>query len=221
MAVPSLALCVVLSLALLLPAFSAWAQAPQSRERELLRRAQAALRDVTAERDNLRATEAASQARLSALETALERARAEATALRPPLERARAEAAETQSLLQAERAKFQQAEAEQQAAAARREATLRAEAAALRQALAERTLANRSLSVLLERGTAALLDAERRNAELHALSLRLIDRWRHKTPAEALLHGETLIGVAGVRAEDQAEQWRAQADALSRPSAAR
>ena len=68
---------------------------------------------------------------------------------------------------------------------------------------------------LLSARSAALQDAQQRNAALHTLSRELIERWRAKTPAEALAHTETLIGIAGVRAEDQAEQWRARADALA------
>ena len=202
----------------------AQAQAPQSRERELLRRAQAALREVTAERDALRAAEAALKARLADAEAAVERARADATALSGPLRQAERASAQLEATLQAEREQAVKAQAEAQAAlgaAAGREAKLSTDLAAVRAALDERTQANHSVSALLARTTAALRDAERRNADLHTLSLTLIDRWRHKTPAEALLQSETLVGVAGVRAEDQAEQWRQQADALSRPATAR
>lgn len=203
---------------LLLAAQFAAAQAPQSRERELLRRAQAALRDVTAERDALRAAEAALKAQLSEAEAARDRARAEVAALSASLRQAQAERDALQGSLQAEREQAARLQAGQQAAAVAREAAWQQDIAALRSTLEERTLANRSLSALLERANEALRDAERRNAELHAMGLILIERWRHKSAAEAWLHEEPVVGVAGVRAEDQAEQWRLKLDALRRPA---
>lgn len=197
------------------------AQGQQSRERELLRRAQAALRDTAAERDTLRASELALKAALADAGAELDRARAEAAALRGRLQDAEAGRVQLRGTLEAERDQATRSQSTLQAAAAAREAALREELASLRQALDERTLSNRRVSTLLEQATASLRDTEKRNADLHALSLTLIDRWRHKTPAEALLHGETLVGVAGVRAEDQAERWRQQADMLARPAAGR
>lgn len=208
-------------LGLLVMAQGTLAQTPQSRERELLRRAQAALRDLSAERDALRAAEAALKARLAEAESARDQARAEVAAQRAPLQQAQAENQRLQAGLGSTRERAARDKAEWQATLAAREAAWAAERAASQQVLDERTQANRSLGALLERKTAALQDAERRNAELYGLSLVLIERWRHKSPAEAVLHGESLVGIAGVRAEDQAEQWRLQADALSRPAPAR
>lgn len=190
-------------------------QAPASREREALRRAQAALRDTTAERDALRSEKAALAAQQAQAAQDLAAARASAAALRPQLTQAAQEA----EALRAELARLQQAHAqalaEAQRSSAEREATLQQQLASTRRERDERTAANQALVALLSARTAALQDAQRRNAALHTLSRELIERWRGKTPAEALAHTETLIGIAGVRAEDQAEEWRARADALA------
>lgn len=190
-------------------------QPPASREREALRRAQAALRDTTAERDALRSEKAALAAKQAQAAQDLAAARASASALRPQLTQAAQEA----EALRAELARLQQAHAqalaEAQRSSAEREATLQQQLAGTRRERDERTAANQALVGLLAARTAALQDAQQRNAALHTLSRELIERWRGKTPAEALAHTETLIGIAGVRAEDQAEQWRARADALA------
>jgi hypothetical protein len=206
----------LLFLIVLLQLCSAWAQTPQpgQRERELLRRAQAALRDVTAERDALRAEKqalvareaqaskegAATAASAASLRIQLARAREEAEALRTQLETARRESADRLAALER--------------GAAERETALRQQLAGALRERDERTASNQRVTALLADSTAALAEAQRRNAELHAFSRELIERWRNKTAAEALAQAEPLFGVAAVRAEDQAEAWRRQADAL-------
>lgn len=197
----------------------AQSNAAASRERELLRRAQAALRDVTAERDALRAELAALKARSDSLASAAESARADAAALRPQLARSRDEAVALRAELEAVRAGFASETAQAQAQAAGREAALAQRLAVAEGERDERTAANQALSALLARRSAALRDAERRNDELHAIGRTLVERWRLKTPAEAMLATEPLTGLGAVRAEDQAERWRLELDALNRPAA--
>jgi chromosome segregation ATPase len=197
---------------LALPVGAVQAQADNNaRERELLRRAQAALRDVTAERDNLRAERASLAAQLTQSKADAESAGRTANALRPQVQRAEAGREALQAELTALREQHAAAMAELQSGRQARERELQQQVQRLRQERDERTLANQRVSALLA-------DARRRLQELHTLSRTFIDRWRHKTPAETLAHTETLIGIAGVRAEDQAEQWRSEVDALLQPS---
>jgi chromosome segregation ATPase len=192
-----------------------------SREREMLRRAQAALRDVTAERDTLRAERASLSAQLAQAETERGAAREAAATLRPQLRRAEEErSAQREQVESLQREHAAALESLRQSAAAR-EVELQVQLQQTQTERNERTLSNQRLTALLGEATQARLDAEQRVADLYALSLTVIERWRQKTPAEALADTEGLIGIQGVRAENQAQGWRDEADALSRPAAVR
>lgn len=208
-------LCAALALACLLPAA---AQDNTSREREALRRAQAALNDtrrelaaLQAERAQLlRDKEAAAQQAATA-----EQAR---QALQAQHGRLQQQLAAQRTELQAQLAGLRSAQEAEAAAAAQRDrqaATQAAtQAAALQQQLAEQKRTAASVTALLERATAALAEAEDRNRQLHALALQAVERYRSKTPTEASLQGDPLLGLTQVRIENEAEALRSQADAL-------
>lgn len=210
--------CLVLAL-LLSQATIAVAQAPVSRERELLRRTQAALRDVTGERDALRASEAALRLELEQARDAARAAAGTLDAVEPQLARARQDAQALRAEIDALRRQHAQALERVQQEAAAREASLRQALAARTAESEERLAANRRVTTLLEAAQTALRDAQRRNAELAALGLELVDQWRHKTPAEAWSDTESVVGIAGVRAEDRAERWRTRIGELALPQA--
>ena len=76
------------------------------------------------------------------------------------------------------------------------------------QLLAERTATVTSLSRLLARSTQSLAGAEQKNRELYAIGLRLIDRYRNKTAADAQAQREPFFGLREVQLENQAEELR-------------
>lgn len=209
----------MLLLCLLLQAAAAGAQGQTaSREREALRRTQAALREASAERDALKAQIAALTAREAEAAKQATAAGTAAAALRPRLQRAQGEAEALRAELAVAKQQHEQALAEARRGATQREEVLRTQLQAALRERDERATANRSVGALLGETTASLDEARRRNGDLHALARELIERWRHKTPAEALLAADPVLGLAGVRAEDQAERWRRQADDLRLPA---
>jgi hypothetical protein len=191
-----------------------------SREREQLRRAQASLRDTSAERDTLKAEKAVLAAQQDRLAKDSAAAKAQAATLRQQLARGQADADALRMEVAALKERSAAEATAQQTAAAEREAALQQQLAAVRRDIADRAVANQRLVALLEASTTALREADGRNRSLHAMGLALVDRWRHKTPVEALVQSEALVGVAGVRAEDEAETLRTRLDALlSAPAA--
>lgn len=203
----------VIGAALLAGSALAQKDAP-SRERELLRRAQAALREATAQRDATLAEKAALQKERDAAREELTRQRSQAArALASEREQATTSAATARNELDSARREASAA----QAAAAEREAALRRQLQTTQHNLAERTQANNALSSLLETATKRAGDAERRNDELHTLALDLVDRWRNKSPAQQMADTDPIFGIGAVRSEDQAEALRSRVHALRRP----
>lgn len=213
----------VLGLAMLLGATNGLAQADErgAREREQLRRVQLSLREANAERDALRAEKAVLSAQQQNLVQDAARASAQLAALKRELAAlqqthaaldARAHAlARDGQLARDELAAAQQQAQQQQASLQQQLLQARAESAARQQA-------NQRLVALLASGTMALRESTARNEALHALGLELVQRWQHKTAAEALAQSEPLFGLGAVRAEDQAQAWRSQLQALQPPA---
>jgi dTMP kinase len=189
------------------------ADARASRERELLRRAQAALQQAQSERDALAAEKTALQVERDKLRDESARRDAELDALRAQLERGRSDASRLDATLAETRR-----EAEAQAArSAARDAEQSQAIARLQRELAERTAANQRLVALLEATTRQRDDAETRNRQLHALGHELVDLWWAKTADEAASQSEPLFGFGRVRAETRAQALRDQVDALRAP----
>lgn len=206
-------LCAAMALACLLPA-----AAQDSREREALRRAQAALNDtrrelaaLQPERAQLLRDREAAAAQAAAAEQARQALQAQHGRLQQQLAALRTD---QQVQLQALRS----AQEAQAAADAQRHAQATADAAAqataLQQRLAEQQRSNAAVTALLERATQALAASEDRNRQLHALALQAVERYRSKTPTEAALQGDPLLGLTQIRIDNVAEELRTQADAL-------
>ncbi|MCR5867680.1 hypothetical protein [Aquincola sp. J276] len=195
-------LCAAMALACLLPA-----AAQDSREREALRRAQAALNDTRRE-----------LAALQAERAQLLRDREAAAAQAAAAEQARQALLAQHGRLQQQLAALRSAQEAQAAADAQRHAQATADAAAqataLQQRLAEQQRSNAAVTALLERATQALAASEDRNRQLHALALQAVERYRSKTPTEAALQGDPLLGLTQIRIDNVAEELRTQADAL-------
>lgn len=181
-----------------------------AREREALRRAQQALRSAQEQQATLRHEKAALSAERDKLDEAARRsasqlvnARAEATRLRT--ERARAETEREQLRAELE---------VQRSAGAGREQALQVRGEELaralqdtRRLLAERTQSLAAVRSLLERSTAALVDAEAKNRELYAIGNKLVDELRERGAPEGL------FGFDRVRLENRAESLRSEIDA--------
>ena len=189
-----------------------------SKERELLRRAQMALRAEQEQRSNLEREKGALAAERQKLQdetrrqgTQLSAVQAQARGARAQLEEARAEASKLKTELDTQRTAGEQLQAQVE--------QLGRQLAQTRQQLTERTQANQTLIGLLERSTQALSDAETRNRELHAAGLKAVDAYRNKGVAAALSQREPVFGFGSVQLENVAEELRTQIDAQRVPSA--
>jgi chromosome segregation ATPase len=72
----------------------------------------------------------------------------------------------------------------------------------------DRQQLNERLAALLERSTAALAEAEAQNERLLAAGERILDVYRSKTPGDANLQWEPLLGLGQARVEARAEALR-------------
>ena len=180
-----------------------------SREKEALRRTQAALRqaqeqqaalakekdDLAGQRDKLDEAAKRSQSQLAA-------SRGDAARLNTGLARAADELVATKARDDAARKELEDrlAEQAQRLAAAQRTAD-------------ERAHANAALTALLEHATQSLAAAEKANGEMHALGLQMIDRIRGR---QANVDGgvnDPVLGFGQIRLENEAEALRDKLDA--------
>jgi len=175
-----------------------------AREREALRRTQAALRqaqeqqadlarkngDLAGQRDKLDETAKRAQSQLAA-------ARADAGRLNASLARAAQDLAATQARDEAARKELESrlAEQAQQLADARRVAD-------------ERARSNAALVALLERATQSLASAEKANLAMHALGLQLIARIRGQQSDLPATAADPVLGFGQIRLENEAEALR-------------
>ena len=175
-----------------------------SREKEALRRTQAALRqaqeqqaalakekdDLAGQRDKLHEAAKRSQAQLTA-------SRGDAARLNAGLGRAADELAATKARDDAARKELEDrlAEQGQRLAAAQRTSD-------------ERARANASLTALLEHATRSLAAAEKANGEMHALGLQMIDRIRGRQAGVEGGVNDPVLGFGQIRLENEAEALR-------------
>ena len=192
-----------------------------AREREALRRTQAALRqaqeqqadlarkngDLAGQRDKLDETAKRAQSQLAA-------ARADAGRLNASLARAAQDLAATQARDEAARKELESrlAEQAQQLADARRVAD-------------ERARSNAALVALLERATQSLASAEKANLAMHALGLQLIARIRGQQSDLPATAADPVLGFGQIRLENEAEALRDRLEAarlatIGRPAGA-
>ncbi len=188
-----------------------------SREKEALRRTQAALRqaqeqqaalakekdDLAGQRDKLDETAKRAQSQLAA-------SRGDAARLNASLAHAADELAATKARDDAARKDLEDRLAEQSQRLA----------AALRVA-DERARANAALTALLEHATQSLAAAEKANGEMHALGLQLIDRVRGRQAGVDGGVNDPVLGFGQIRLENEAEALRDKLDAAKLSSAGR
>lgn len=189
-----------------------------SREREMLRRSQAALKEAQAQREALAAEKQQLQQQHDKALAERDAVAGQARSGQEQARRARADAQRLQAELEAERAKLPPLQAElerqkaelaravevfqalqQQLAEARREATTRAQA-------------NAAVTALLERATTALADAEAKNRQMHAAGLAALQRFRSKSADDLRAQNEPFLGLTAVRIENEAEALRTELD---------
>ncbi|WP_077034383.1 hypothetical protein [Pelomonas sp. KK5] len=177
-----------------------------SREREALRRAQNALRAATSQQDALQADKAKLTQEKGQLEAQLkaEQGRQQSAAGRLKQAEQRGDS------LQAEVEAARKAALAQDAAAQQREQELQQLLQAARRESAERLQAARALTTLLERSTLELAGAEEKNRKLYAIGRELVERYRGGSATDLAGIGDPVLGLAGVRLEDQAEALRGQ-----------
>jgi chromosome segregation ATPase len=227
----STALALVLGTGLWLFALPAPAQQdkPASREREQLRRSQAALKQAQAQQEALAGEKAALQAQRDQIQAALDKASAQASAqaragsaeaqrlrgdaarLRAEAERLRQELATEKGMAQQLQQQLDQANALLQQAKAAHE-TMQLQVRDARREAAERTQSNTALTALLERATQALTQAEGRNRQMHAAGLAALQRYRSKTEADLRAQNEPFLGLRAVEIENEAERLRGELD---------
>lgn len=194
-----------------------------NREREALRRAQAALQQAQQQRNALQAEKTSweqqqaeqalqaqqQQARLTTAQAELRRLKAQAvvaTALEAQLaaEQAALTGLKAQAAGQQAQARAQLDEAQLQAVQWRRE-------------LDERTAANRALVAQLTAATEALAAATERNRQLQAIGSEAADRLRGLSPREQAWRDDPLLGLTGVRLSGEAEDLLLRLDAQRQP----
>jgi chromosome segregation ATPase len=197
-------------------AAAALAQQPDARatrEREMLRRAQAAAQQATAQRDTLQAEKTTLQAEHERLKTQAEADAKELRALRAEVARGKTDGERQQTALaeaRRESSALQQASGEREAALQKQLTEARSEGAA-------RTQANRQVAALLAQASTRLASAEERNAGLHALAHDMVNRWLNKSTAEIVVQSEPVFGLREVAMQDTAETLRARINALQLP----
>jgi septal ring factor EnvC (AmiA/AmiB activator) len=188
-----------------------------TREREALRRTQAALRqaqeqqaalarekdDLAGQRDKLDEAAKRSQGQLAA-------ARSDATRLNASLSRAAEELAAAQARDDAARKDLEARLAEQSQRLAE----------SLRVA-DERARSNAALIGLLEHATQSLAAAETANREMHALGLQMIARIRDRQAGADAIAADPVLGFGQIRLENEAEALRDRLDAAKLANAAR
>jgi chromosome segregation ATPase len=162
-----------------------------SREREALRRTQAALRDAQQQQAALSKEKSDLAAQRDQLDEAAKRAQSQ-------LSSARAEAARLNSTLAHAADELAAAKAQDEAArqaAQAQIAELSARLARSERVADERTKSNAALVALLTQATRSLAAAEKANREMHAFGLQLIDRVRGRSVAD----GTIAIEAEGLR----------------------
>lgn len=185
-----------------------------SREREALRRAQAALKQSQDQQASLVREKADLSAQADKLGETAKRAESQLSGSRSEAVRLRAELARAQSELELSRAR-----AEGEKAADNASAQARIDDLAQRLGQASRLAADRaqtvaSLAGLLERATQSLLKAEKANRQMHAVGMNLIEQLRTRRSADSILEAEPVLGFGQVRLENNAEELRDKLDAL-------
>lgn len=202
---------------LALPQANAQDSSKASREREGLRRAQAALQHTTAERDALTAEKAALAGQLADTQAQLAKAQAASRALQASSLQQVAALARQHGELAASRLAVQQAAsatATSAEASTSQALALQQQLATLRSESAGRAQTVAALVQLLERSVTALAAAELANAQLFAAGLDAVNRLRSKTLDDSQARADPMLGLRAVQIENEAEALRSALDKL-------
>ena len=187
-----------------------------NREREELRRAQAALQQMAAERDALTVARATLAGQLAAAQAEVLTQQTKAQSAVRALHASSVQQATTLARQQAEWAASRTAAQDAATAAAEasrgQEQALQQQLATLRSENAGRAQTVAALVQLLERSTAALAAAESANARLFAAGLEAVSRLRSKTPEDLQAQADPWLGLRAVQIENQAEALRSALD---------
>ena len=180
-----------------------------SREREALRRSQAALKQAQEQQAALTREKSELVDEKAKREEALRRADLQLGGARSEAARQQARAVELAAQVESLRA---------EAALAKESAGHSADEAAGRLSAAERLVAERtqtatSLAVLLERSTKALAAAEEANRRMYDFGRDMIEQYRRATPPDMFAASDSVLGFAAVRRENRAEELRSQLEA--------
>lgn len=197
--------------------------APPSREREALRRVQSALQQAQLQRDALQAEKAGLASTLSDQQALLQRQQAQLAAAAEQRRRLAAlttqhadQKARLDQALEALASLRTQADNERIQAQARQAEAAQQLAAQQRQH-GETVAANRALLTRLEAASKALAEARLRNQQLHAIGQAAIQRLRGLSPSERALQDDPVLGLTGVRLNDEAELLLQRLDAQRQP----
>ena len=210
-----------LLLLMALPAIAQDDAGRAAREREALRRTQAALKQSQEQQAALAREKADLSSQLTSQRDSLgassRRAQSQLIASQSEAARMRAELAHVSAELAALRG---QADVDAKAAQVQTQELAKRVDDATRLA-AERTRTAASLTALLERATQLLAAAEKSNREMHAYGLQLIDEVRGRASGDASTAVDPVLGLRQVRIENRAEELRDGLDALKLPASAR
>lgn len=183
-----------------------------SREREALRRAQAALKQSQDQQATLTREKADLAAQTGQLGDTVKRAEAQLSGSRSEAARLRAELARASSELEASRTRADAEKAADKAASQARIDDLSQRLGQAMRLAADRAQTVASLTTLLERATQSLLKAEKANAQMHAVGVKMIERLRNWGSADSVLEAEPVLGFGQIRLENNAEELRDRLD---------
>ena len=176
-----------------------------SREKEALRRTQAALRQAQQQQAALAKEKDDLAVQRDKLDEAAKRSQSQLAATRGDAARLNASLARASEELVAAKARDDAARKELEDRMADQSRQL----AAAQQVADERARANAALTALLEHATQSLAAAEKANGEMHALGLQLIDRIRGREAGVS----DPVLGFGQVRLENEAQSLRDKLDA--------
>lgn len=185
-----------------------------SREREALRRVQAALKQSQDQQATLAREKADLTVQADKLGDTAKRAEAQLSGSRSEAARLRAELARVASELESTRTRAEGEKATDKAAAQARIDELSQRLGQATSLAADRTQTVTSLTALLDRASKALVKAEKANAQMHAFGLRMIDQIRNRQAADSVLDSEPVLGFSQVRLENVAEELRDRLEGL-------
>jgi DNA repair exonuclease SbcCD ATPase subunit len=180
-----------------------------AREREALRRTQAALRQAQDQQAALSKEKDELASQRDKLDQAAKRTQSQLAASRADAGRLAASLVQAQDELAAA---TQRDELARQAMESRLAEQAQRLAATQRMA-DERARSNAALVALLEHATRSLAAAEKANQQMHALGLRLIDRIRGRDGCVGGLPADPVLGFGQIQLENEAEGLRDQLEA--------